>query len=121
MKESGLLCIDNKSNSVGFINNDGSKASIAIGKFTSIKIEKLINPKGYTWRATLFGSNKAVVLETDITQKALVRWIQPVSDWLQIPVEFPDETIDGLLWTLTANRRVVPYPTKHSPDKSVTP
>ncbi len=113
VKNANLLCIDNKSKSVEFINGDGYKNLVNFGDFTSIKIEKMNIQNGYIWRATLLGTDNAIVLETGFTKKQLVKWIRPVSNWLQIPIEISDEIIDGLSWAVTANRKINPYPGKN--------
>jgi hypothetical protein len=112
VKNANTLCIDSALKSVEIVNKDGSKTIISIGDFTSISIEKITHPKGYVWRATLVGTDNAVVLETGSTKRQLAKWIKPVSDWLKIPIVFSDKAIDGISWMFQSNPRINPYPDK---------
>lgn len=108
--DSGLIRIHREQHRAIFTDRDGSEASVCFGRFLSVRIEKVVTGKTYSWRAVLYGSEGCLVLETGSVRSALIDWVTPVAHWLGIPVELSNQEIDGLAWLLTPRHRLNPYP-----------
>jgi len=113
----GLIRINRETREAIFTDRDGSEQSVQFGRFLSIKIERVITGKTYSWRAVLCGTDGNLVLETGSFQSRLAKWISPIANWLNIPVSVSREDISGIEWLLTPQFRTNPYPnlTSQSP------